>query len=228
MSPLPISALVPTLNAAASLPATLMALRGEVAEVIIADGGSTDGTPGIARACGAQVITAPRGRGPQLRAAAEAASQPWLLALHADTRPGAGWQEAIAGFIARPEATEQAGYFRFALDDAAPEARRLEVMVAWRSRALGLPYGDQGLLVGRDFYHVLGGYEPIPLMEDVALIRRIGRKSLVALPADFITSTEKWRRDGWYARSARNLFCLSLWFAGVSPERIARLYTRQR
>jgi hypothetical protein len=163
-----------------------------------------------------------------LRAAAEAASQPWLLALHADTRPGAGWQEAFAGFIARPEAAEQAGYFRFALDDAAPEARRLEAMVAWRCQWLGLPYGDQGLLIGRDFYHALGGYEPIPLMEDVALIRRIGRKSLVALPADFITSAEKWRRDGWYARSVRNLFCLSLWFAGVSPDRIARLYARRR
>ena len=228
MSPLPISALIPTLNAATSLPATLMALRGEVAEIIIADGGSTDGTPDIARACGAQVMTAPRGRGPQLRAAAEAASQPWLLALHADTCPGAGWQDAVAGFIARPEAAQQAGYFRFALDDAAPEARRLEAMVAWRSRALGLPYGDQGLLVGRDFYHMLGGYDSIPLMEDVALIRRIGRKSLVALPADFITSAEKWRRDGWYKRSVRNLFCLSLWFVGVSPERIARLYAHRR
>ena len=228
MIPLPVSALIPTLNAAASLPATLAALRGEVAEIIIADGGSTDGTPGIARACGAQVITAPRGRGPQLRAAAEAASQPWLLALHADTRPGAGWQEAVAGFIARPEAATQAGYFRFALDDAAPEARRLEAMVAWRCRWLGLPYGDQGLLIGRDFYQALGGYEPLPLMEDVALIRRIGSKRLVALPPAFITSAEKWRRDGWYARSARNLFCLSLWFAGVSPNRIVRLYTHRR
>jgi rSAM/selenodomain-associated transferase 2 len=228
MIPLPISALVPTLNAAASLTATLAALCGEVAEIIIADGGSTDGTPDIARACGAQVITAPRGRGPQLRAAADAASQPWLLALHADTCPGAGWQQAVAGFIARPEAATHAGYFRFALDDAAPEARRLEAMVAWRCQWLGLPYGDQGLLIGRDFYQALGGYEPIPLMEDVALIRRIGRKSLVALPADFITSAEKWRRDGWYARSVRNLFCLSLWFAGVSPERIVRLYTHRR
>jgi hypothetical protein len=163
-----------------------------------------------------------------LRAAAEAASQPWLLALHADTCPGAGWQQAVAGFIARPEAATHAGYFRFALDDAAPEARRLEAMVAWRCQWLGLPYGDQGLLIGRDFYQALGGYEPIPLMEDVALIRRIGRKSLVALPADFITSAEKWRRDGWYARSVRNLFCLSLWFAGVSPERIVRLYTHRR
>ena len=228
MIPLSISALIPTLNAAASLPATLTALRGEVAEIIIADGGSTDGTPDIARACGAQVITAPRGRGPQLRAAAEAASQPWLLALHADTCPGPGWQDAVAGFIARPEAAKQAGYFGFALDDPSPEARRLEAMVAWRCHWLGLPYGDQGLLIAREFYQSLGGYEPIPLMEDVALIRRIGRKPLVALPADFITSAEKWRRDGWYARSARNLFCLSLWFAGVAPDRIARLYARRR
>ena len=228
MIPLPVSAIVPTLNAAASLPATLAALRGTVAEIIIADGGSTDGTPDIARACGALVITTRHGRGPQLRAAAEAATQSWLLALHADTCPGSGWQEAVAGFIAHPGAAKQAGYFRFALDDAAPEARRLEAMVAWRCRSLGLPYGDQGLLIARDFYHALGGYEPIPLMEDVALIRRIGRKSLVALPADFITSAEKWQRDGWYARSARNLFCLSLWFAGVSPERIARVYARRR
>ena len=65
-------------------------------------------------------------------------------------------------------------------------------------------------------------------MEDVALIRRIGRHRLVALPVDFTTSADKWRRDGWYARSARNLFCLSLWFAGVSPERIARVYARPR
>jgi rSAM/selenodomain-associated transferase 2 len=228
MSVLPVSALIPTLNAAASLPATLAALRGQVAEIIIADGGSSDATAALAEAAGARMISAPRGRGPQLRAAAEAATQPWLLAIHADTRPDTGWQDAVAGFIAEPESTTKAAHFRFALDDAAPEARRLEAMVAWRCRWLGLPYGDQGLLIARDFYQALGGYEPIPLMEDVALIRRIGRKRLVPLPADFITSAEKWRRDGWYARSARNLFCLSLWFAGVSPDRIARVYTRRR
>ncbi|MEY4794383.1 MAG: hypothetical protein RL724_1319 [Pseudomonadota bacterium] len=228
MNLLPASALIPTLNAAATLPATLAALRGSVAEIIIADGGSTDGTPDIAREHGALVIPAARGRGVQLRAAAEAATQPWLLALHADTKPGLGWQDAISTFIARPAAAAQAGYFRFTLNDPAPEARRLEAMVAWRCRWLGLPYGDQGLLIGRDFYRALGGYEAIPLMEDVALIRRIGRKRLVALPADFITSAEKWQRDGWYARSARNLFCLSLWFAGVAPERIAAFYARRR
>ena len=228
MGVLSVSVLIPTLNAAASLPATLADLRGQVAEIIIADGGSTDGTPEIARADGAHAITAPPGRGSQLRAAATAATQPWLLALHADTRPGPGWQDAVAAFITQPEAATKAGYFRFALDDAAPEARRLEAMVAWRCRWLGLPYGDQGLLIRRDFYQALGGYEAIPLMEDVALIRRIGRKRLVALPATFVTSAEKWRQQGWYARSARNLFCLSLWFAGVSPERIKRLYARRR
>ena len=228
MNLLPASALIPTLNAAATLPATLAALRGSVAEIIISDCGSTDGTPDIAREHGALVIPAARGRGVQLRAAAEAATQPWLLALHADTKPGPGWQAAIADFIARPAAAAEAGYFRFTLNDPAPEARRLEAMVAWRCRWLGLPYGDQGLLIGRDFYRALGGYEAIPLMEDVALIRRIGRKRLVALPADFITSAEKWQRDGWYARSARNLFCLSLWFAGVAPERIAAFYARRR
>jgi rSAM/selenodomain-associated transferase 2 len=228
MNLLPASALIPTLNAAATLPATLAALRGSVAEIIISDGGSTDRTREIASEHGALVIPAARGRGVQLRAAAEAATQPWLLALHADTKPGPGWQAAIADFIARPAAAAQAGYFRFTLNDPAPEARRLEAMVAWRCRWLGLPYGDQGLLIGRDFYRALGGYEAIPLMEDVALIRRIGRKRLVALPADFITSAEKWQRDGWYARSARNLFCLSLWFAGVAPERIAAFYARRR
>jgi rSAM/selenodomain-associated transferase 2 len=228
MNLLPASALIPTLNAAATLPATLAALRGSVAEIIIADGGSTDGTPDIAREHGALVIPAARGRGVQLSAAAEAATQPWLLALHADTKPGPGWQAAIADFIARPAVAAEAGYFRFTLNDPAPEARRLEAMVAWRCRWLGLPYGDQGLLIGRDFYRALGGYEAVPLMEDVALIRRIGRKRLVALPADFITSAEKWQRDGWYARSARNLFCLSLWFAGVAPERIAAFYARRR
>ena len=228
MHPLPVSVLIPTLTAAASLPATLAALRRQVKEIIIADGGSSDGTVALAEAAGARVISGPGGRGPQLRAAAEAATQPWLLALHADTRPGPGWQDAVAGFTAHPDNTSKAAHFRFALDHPAPEARRLEAMVAWRCRWLGLPYGDQGLLIARDFYQALGGYDAIPLMEDVALIRRIGRNRLVLLPVDFITSAEKWQRDGWYARSARNLFCLSLWFVGVSPARIARVYSHRR
>lgn len=220
--------LVPTLDAAAGLPATLAAVAGQVAEVVVADGGSTDGTQALAAAAGARVVQAPRGRGSQLAAGAAALTAPWVLVLHADTLPGPGWAEQAARFMADPANAGRAGHFRFALDDAAPQARRLERMVAWRCRALGLPYGDQGLLIRRGFLEALGGFRPIPIMEDVDLVRRIGRRRIVALEAAFVTSAARWRREGWWRRSARNLACLSLFLAGVAPERIARLYARRR
>lgn len=222
-----LAVVIPVLNAADSLGRTLAALAGQVREVIIADGGSTDATRAIAEAAGARVIEAPRGRGSQLAAGARAVTAPWMLVMHADTIPGPGWRQAAEAFMADPASLSRAGYFRFALDDAAPQARRLERAVAWRCRALGLPYGDQGLLISRGFHDALGGYRPIPIMEDVDLVRRIGRRRLVALDAPFVTSSARWRRDGWHRRSARNLMCLALWFAGLPPERIARFYARR-
>jgi rSAM/selenodomain-associated transferase 2 len=223
-----LGAVIPTLNAAATLPATLAALAGKVAELVVADGGSSDGTEAIALAHGARLITAPRGRGSQIAAGVAALSAPWVLVLHADTRPHPAWAEAAARFMADPANAGRAAHFRFALDDAGAPARRLERLVAWRCRLLGLAYGDQGLLIRRDFLAALGGFRPIPIMEDVDLIRRIGRRRLVALDVPFVTSAERWRREGWWRRSARNLCCLSLFFAGVAPERIARLYAGRR
>lgn len=223
-----LAALIPTLNAASGLGRTLEALRGQVAEIIVSDGGSTDATPAIAAAAGARLLAASRGRGSQIAAGTAAATAPWLLVIHADTIPGPGWAKAAAAFMADPANAERAAHFRFALDDASPAARRLERAVAWRCRTLGLPYGDQGLLIARSFLDSLGGYRSIPIMEDVDLVRRIGRARLAALDPPFVTSADRWRRDGWIARSARNLACLSLWFAGVPPERIARLYARGR
>ncbi|HEX2943246.1 MAG TPA: glycosyl transferase family 2, partial [Rhodopila sp.] len=106
----------------------------------------------------------------------------------------------------------------------APQARRLERLVAWRCRVLGLPYGDQGLLIHRDLVAAVGGIAPIPLMEDVDLVRRLGRRRLVMLPACAVTSAERWEREGYWRRSARNVLCLSLWFAGVPPRLIRRIY----
>jgi rSAM/selenodomain-associated transferase 2 len=220
MKVLPLSIVVPTLNAAA-LPRTLAAL-GTGAEIVVSDGGSVDATPVLARQLGARVIQAPRGRGPQLAAGIAAARGPWLLLLHADTRLGPGWAEAVAAH--QREGAGRAGYFRFALDSADPRARRLERAVAWRCRALALPYGDQGLLIHRDLLDRVGGVRPIPLMEDVDLARRLGRGRLAMLDAEALTSAAKWERDGWYRRSARNLACLALWYAGVPPRLIARAY----
>lgn len=223
-----LSAVIPTLNAAPVLGRTLAALHGRVAEVVVADGGSADATRAVAGEAGARVLTAPRGRGCQIAAGAAAATRPWLLVIHADTIPGPGWAEAASVFMADPANAERAAHFRFALDDAAPQARRLERAVAWRCRAFGLPYGDQGLLISRAFLEGLGGFRPIPIMEDVDLVRRIGRARLTELDVPFVTSAARWREDGWWRRSARNLACLSLWFAGLPPERIAALYARRR
>jgi rSAM/selenodomain-associated transferase 2 len=218
---LDISVVIPALNAAADLPATLAAV-GPVAEVIVVDGGSRDGTVAAAAEAGARVVIAPRGRGSQLAAGVAAATRDWRLLLHADTRLQDGWQREAAAFMAGGPG--RAAYFRFALDSADPRARRLERLVAWRCQWFALPYGDQGLLVHRDLLKLAGGIRPMPLMEDVALIRRIGRHRMAGLTGTAVTSAAKWERDGWYRRSARNLICLSLYFAGVPPRIIARLY----
>ncbi len=217
--------ILPTLDAAAGLPATIAACaEAAPAEILVVDGGSRDGTQAVARAAGARLIAAAPGRGVQLAAGAEAAGSDWLLFLHADTRPAPGWAQAARGFMADPANRGRAAHFAFALDDASPAARRLERMVAWRSRVLALPYGDQGLLISRALYRAVGGYRPIPLMEDVDIVRRLGRRRLLALPVPAVTSAERWRREGWIRRSARNLACLLLWFAGVPPRLILRLY----
>ena len=215
---------VPVLNAAASLTATLTAMAGTpgLVETIVVDGGSTDDTAALAIAAGARVLTAPRGRGPQLRAGVAAATTPWVLVLHADTVLTGEWRTAIAQHTTGPG--DRAGYFAFALDDPTPAARRIERLVAWRCRRLALPYGDQGLLIHRGLYDAVGGYRAIPLMEDVDLIRRVGRRRLVRLDAVALTSAIRYRRGGYLRRPLRNLVCLSLYFLGVPPRWIARLY----
>ncbi|MSO89229.1 MAG: glycosyltransferase [Rhodospirillaceae bacterium] len=223
------SVIIPTLNAAAGLETTLAALAEAKAsdgqfEIVVVDGGSHDGTPDLAARLGARLIAAPRGRGVQLAAGAKASCGPWLLFLHADTVLEPGWSGAARTFIARPTAKTEAAAFRFALDDDAPVARRLEKAVAWRCRVIGLPYGDQGLLIHRDFYDSLGGYRTLPLMEDVDFIRRVGRRRIVMLDKAAVTSAARYRCDGYLRRGLRNLLCLSLYLAGVPPRHILRVY----
>ncbi len=218
--------IIPTLNAAETLGAALDALRGEplIGEIIVSDGGSADDTVAAAIAGGARLFAVPPGRGTQLATGAAAASGDWLLFLHADCRPEPGWAQAVGDFIAAPRAAGRAGYFDLALDDPAPAARRLERLVAWRSRVLALPYGDQGLLISRSLYNAVGGFAPLPLMEDVDMARRLGRDRLARIGARCLASAQRYRRDGYWRRPLRNLVCLSLYFAGLPPQRILRLY----
>jgi rSAM/selenodomain-associated transferase 2 len=216
-----LSVVIPALNAGTTLGGCLMALDG-AGEVVVVDGGSSDDTAAVAARHGAKLVISPRGRGPQLRAGAAASEGEWLLFLHADTRLGQGWHQAVSHHVA--DYSHQAACFHFRLDNQAWQARLVERGVALRVRWLRLPYGDQALLISRALYEEVGGYQALPLMEDVDLVRRIGRSRLRVLDVAAVTSAERWRRDGWLRRSLRNLACLLLWRAGVSPERIARLY----
>jgi rSAM/selenodomain-associated transferase 2 len=225
----PLSIVIPVLDAAATLPACIAALEegrrvALVREILVVDGGSRDATVATASALGARILAAPRGRGGQLAAGAAAATAPWLLFLHADTLLAAGWSARVAGFIAGPDNGGRAGYFRLRFDDGDEAARRLERIVALRCRWLGLPYGDQGLLLSRPFYDALGGFRPLPLMEDVDLVRRIGRRRLAAIDAPATTSAARYRRDGYGARMLRNAACLGLYYLGVPPRVILTLY----
>ena len=217
--------IIPTLNAAATLPATLASVPSGAA-VIVSDGGSTDDTIGVARSARCRIVEGPRGRGRQLAAGAGASTRPWRLFLHADTIISPQGWTAIAGHMASAGGDQAAGSLRLAVDDPAWQARVVERAVALRVRWFGLAYGDQGLLIHRDLYAAIGGYADLPLMEDVEIMRRLGRARHRVLQGEARTSAARWQRRGWIGQTMLNLTCVSLYSLGVPVDRIARLYDR--
>ncbi len=226
-----ISVVIPTLNAEAHLAETLSSLvpaavEGLVREVIVSDGGSSDRTLEIADGAGADIVTSEAGRGVQLKAGASRARFPWLLFLNADTYLDAGWQRAASLHIERVESGRRrasAASFRFTLDDEGLVPRTLEALVSLRAGLLKLPYGDQGLLISRKLYDEVGGFGSLPLMEDVDLVRRIGRGRLAVLNARAVTPGEHYRRAGYLSRMVRSQACLGLYLIGVPVRTIASL-----
>ena len=227
-----ISVVIPTLNAEPHLVRTLAALvpaavDGIVKEAIIVDGGSTDETPRIAEQAGARLLTCRPSRGGQLKTAAQEARFPWLLFLHADTVLEPGWLDEAGEHIARIDEgrrSDTAGVFRFTLDDSGFAPRIIEKGVSIRSRLLALPYGDQGLLISHKLYDTIGGFSDMPIMEDVDIVRRLGRKRITQFRSAATTSADRYRADGYTRRISRNLCCLALYGTGVSPERIVSIY----
>lgn len=230
-----ISVVIPTLDAEKGLAEALGALvpatvDGLVREVIIIDGGSADRTAAIADDAGATFVVRTGGRGHQLAAGARRAKFPWLLFLHSDTVLEPGWEREAAGFMAGVDSGKRplsAAAFRFALDDAGARARVLERFVALRCALFRVPYGDQGLLIPKPLYDSIGGYNPLPIMEDVEIARRLGRRRLSMLRARAVTDARRFNEEGYARRSARNLSCLGLYFLGVSTGTIDRIYHRR-
>lgn len=219
-----LSVVIPTLNAAEALPDCLKSLiegvaAGLIRELVITDGGSDDATFEIAQEVGAEWVSGAPSRGGQLRRGVARAEGAWLLILHADCVLSPSWAAAVEAQIAegRP------AYFRLRFDAKGIAPALVAGWADLRARMLGLPYGDQGLLISRAEYDAVGGYADIPLMEDVAMARALaGRLTRIALPV--ITSAAKYRRDGWLRRGLRNLGLLIRYFLGADPERLAGRY----
>ncbi len=219
-----LSVVIPTLNAQEALPACLASLMegveaGLIRELILSDGGSTDATQTIAEDTGALFISGPPSRGGQLRRGVAAAQGEWLLILHADSRLSEGWAALVQSHLPK----DTPGHFRLRFDARGLAPAWVAGWANIRSRLFKLPYGDQGLLISRASYDAVGGYRDIPLMEDVAMARALGR-SLTQLPAAITTSADKYQRDGWLRRGARNVSLLLRYLMGGDPENLVRRY----
>jgi rSAM/selenodomain-associated transferase 2 len=222
MPPL-VSLVVPILNDSDAADALLRQVSADArTEITLVDGDYDERLGGLAGARpDVRLIRTAAGRGRQMNAGAAAATGTWLLFLHGDSILPRGWLDAFATM----PLSVAGGWFRFALDDAAWQARVIELGVRWRVHLLSLPYGDQGLFIRRDLFERLRGYRDLPLMEDVDMVRRLRHAGpMVEIPLPLTTSARRWRRGGWFRRSARNIVLVLLYFAGVSPARLARWY----
>ncbi|HZN36228.1 MAG TPA: TIGR04283 family arsenosugar biosynthesis glycosyltransferase [Pirellulaceae bacterium] len=220
-----LSVVIPALNEAPLVGrAVSSAWEAGADEVLVADGGSSDGTPRAA-ACSAQVIAAPRGRAAQQNAAARLASGDVLLFLHADNwlAPDAGRQ--IRAALAAGPATHGALWQR--IEAAGWCYRWLERGNAARVRWCGVPYGDQAIFIRRAVFEAAGGWPEAPLLEDVILMRRLRRASWpLLLPGPVFVSPRRWQRHGVIRQTLRNWRLLAAFALGASPERLAAQYRR--
>ncbi len=219
----PVSVVIPTLNAEAELGPCLATLgeglrAGILRELVISDGGSVDATQEIAEAAGALWVAGAPGRGGQLARGAAAAGGPWLLFLHADTILSPDWHDAVLQGMA----TGRPGYFRLRFRARGPGPAWVAGWANLRARLLGLPFGDQGLLVSRADYEAAGGYPEIPLMEDLALARALPRPRPLGAVAE--TGAGRYRAHGWLRQGAANLWRQARFLMGADPTRLARGY----
>lgn len=225
-----ISVIIPTLNEAASLGPLLAALACEPAahEIIVVDGGSSDGTPDLARQAGIEPVAAPRGRGQQLAAGAALARGDVLLFLHADTVFPPGGLAAINRAL-REQPSAPGGNFRILFDGGSDFAAWLNDFYAL-IRRIGLYYGDSGIFVRRDVYEAIGGVRPIALMEDYDLVWRLRRhgKAVCITDPPIVSSARRFAGRRKWAIVTGWLAIHVLWHLGIPASTLAWLYNSRR
>ena len=220
------SVIIPALNEAASIArAARSAWDAGAAEVIVADGGSSDATASIAAAMSCQVIAAPRGRARQQNAGAGVATGDVLLFLHADgaLAPEIGRQTAVAFANSRTVSCA----FRQRIEAPGLAYRWLERGNAERVRWLGIAYGDQAICVRRSLFEELGGFPDVPLLEDLILMQLLRRRARpLLLDGPVYVSPRRWQRHGIAVQTLKNWGILARYVCGIPPDRLASLYRR--
>ena len=220
-----LSIVVPVLNEAAGIAATLRALaplRQRGAEVIIVDGGSDDGTPQRAAPLADQLLVSPRGRARQMNAGAAQARAPLLLFLHADTQLPDGADAVLHDAVAAG-----AGWGRFDvhIDGRAPLLRLVAALMNQRSRLSGIATGDQALFVRRELFDRVGGFPDQPLMEDIEISRRL--RALAppcCLRQRVRTSGRRWEQHGVWCTIFLMWRLRWRYWRGESPQSLAKAY----
>ncbi len=223
-----VSVIVPTLNEEGVLAATLeRARQPNVQELIVVDGGSADTTSTIAARYATLVLSAPRGRAAQMNAGAARARGDILLFLHADTLVPDGFAHAILAACNDPGVI--GGRFDVRLEPSSPLIRLTGELINRRSRLTRISTGDQAIFIRRQIFEELGGYADIPLMEDIDLSRRMKRAGRIAcLHERVTTSARRWQKKG-VVRTILLMWSLRvLYFFGVSPARLQRVYANTR
>jgi rSAM/selenodomain-associated transferase 2/rSAM/selenodomain-associated transferase 1 len=217
-----VSVIIPALDEQESIGrairSAMAADDGEV-EIIVVDGGSVDATAEVARSCGANVLHSERGRSAQMNAGAAAARGTVLLFLHADSHLPPDFVRHVRRTLAAPGTV--AGAFALEIEPSSPGMRICASTTNLRSRALGLPYGDQAIFLTRAAFDRVGGYRDVPIMEDLDLVRRLGRLGRVRIANRTVgTSGRRWRLHGTLRTSLLNQLLVLAHFLGVAPQRL--------
>jgi rSAM/selenodomain-associated transferase 2 len=219
-----LTVVIPVLNEAAIIVAALRALeplRARGAEIIVADSGSRDGTAALAQPLADRVIMAPRGRGALMNAGATLGRGDAFLFLHADTTLPDNADRLIDAALAhRPW-----GRFDLRIAGRHPLLAIVARMINWRSRLTGIATGDQAIFVARDAFDAVGGFPDLPLMEDIAISRRLKRLSRPAcIATPVVTSGRRWETNGVISTIVLMWRLRLAYYFGVAPELLARRY----
>ena len=224
-----LSIIIPVLNEASILPDRLEALqfvRSRAVELIVVDGGSTDGSLEISRGLSDHTLKSPAGRARQMNEGAQHASSEWLLFLHADTRlDGEAFEALLEALIGEPGW----GWFDVRIEGEHPLLSLTAAMMNARAGLTKVATGDQGLFVKKALFDAVGGFPDMPLMEDVALskaLRGVAKSTVIRTP--LATDGRRWDQGGWFRTVLKMWGLRFAYWAGVGPDRLANYYAHVR